>query len=161
MRFWNFSKSLSCVMFFGKGSSVLIPGFDSFLLRDANSSVSRLKWGRVTVLPMNLCGSWRTPPVSYPSQREIADGYGGGILQWVRYKRQKLWNRIIALVKEPTVPKERSMSRLFSKDPTVASLCGQTFHILVATFHPQISLRWMKPSQPCPLGSFWFSIWRP
>ena len=49
-------------MFFGKGSSVLIPGFDSFLLRDANSSVSRLKWGTVTVLPMNLCGSWRTPP---------------------------------------------------------------------------------------------------
>ena len=79
--------------------------------------------------------------MSYPSQREIADGYGGGILQWVRYKRQKLWNRIIALVKEPTVPKERSMSRLFSKDPTVASLCEQTFHILVATFHPQISLR--------------------
>ena len=27
-------------MFFGKGSSVLIPGFDSFLLRDANSTVS-------------------------------------------------------------------------------------------------------------------------
>ena len=49
-------------MFFGKGSSVLIPGFDSFLLRDANSTVSRLKWGTVTVLPMNLCGSWRTPP---------------------------------------------------------------------------------------------------
>ena len=62
MRSWNFSKSLSCVMFFGKGNSVLIPGFASFLLRDANSSVSRLKWGTVTVLPMNLCGSWRTPP---------------------------------------------------------------------------------------------------
>ena len=49
-------------MFFGKGSSVLIPGFDSFLLRDANSTVSRLKWGTVTVLPMNLRGSWCTPP---------------------------------------------------------------------------------------------------
>ena len=24
--------------------------------------MSRLKWGTVTVLPMNLCGSWRTPP---------------------------------------------------------------------------------------------------
>ena len=62
MRSWKFSKSLSSVMFFGKGSSVLIPGFDSFLLRDANSTVSRLKWGTVTVLPMNLCGPWRTPP---------------------------------------------------------------------------------------------------
>ena len=62
MRSWKFSKSLSSVMFFGKGSSVLIPGFDSFLLRDANSTVSRLKWGAVTVLPMNLCGPWRTPP---------------------------------------------------------------------------------------------------
>ena len=43
-------------MFFGKGSSVLIPGFDSLLLRDANSTVSLLKWGTVTVLPMNFVG---------------------------------------------------------------------------------------------------------
>ena len=62
MRSWKFSKSLSSVMFFRKGSSVLIPGFDSSLLRDVNSTVSPLKWGTVTVLPMNLCGSWRTPP---------------------------------------------------------------------------------------------------
>ena len=47
-------------MFFRKGISVLIPGFDSSLLRDANSTVSGLKWGTVTVLPMNRCGSWRT-----------------------------------------------------------------------------------------------------
>ena len=58
-------------MFFGKGSSVLIPGFDSFLLRDANSTVSRLKWGTVTVLPMNLCGAWRTPPDHLPSSSTI------------------------------------------------------------------------------------------
>ena len=62
MRSWKFSKSLSSVMFFRKGMSVLIPGFDSSLLRDANSTVSRLKWRTVTVLPMNLRGSWRTPP---------------------------------------------------------------------------------------------------
>ena len=71
--------------------------------------------------------------MSYPSQSEIADGYGGGILQWVRYKCQKLWNRIIALVKEPTVPKERSMSWLFSKDPTVASRKHFTFWLRLFT----------------------------
>ena len=48
MRSWKFSKSLSSVMFLRKGSSVLIPGFDSCT---------------ATILPMNLCGSWRTPPV--------------------------------------------------------------------------------------------------
>ena len=47
-------------MFFRKGSSVLTPGFDSSLSRDANSTVLRLKWGTATILPMNLCGSWRT-----------------------------------------------------------------------------------------------------
>ena len=57
MRSWKFSKSLY----------VLIPGFDSSLSRDANSTVSRLKWGTATVLPMNLCGSWRTPPALWVS----------------------------------------------------------------------------------------------
>ena len=51
MRSWKFSKSFSSVMFFRKGSSVLIPGFDSSLSRDANSTVSQLKWGTTTVLP--------------------------------------------------------------------------------------------------------------
>ena len=40
MRSWKFSKSFSSVMFFRKGSSVLILGFDSSLSRDANSTVS-------------------------------------------------------------------------------------------------------------------------
>ena len=47
-------------MFFRKGSSVLIHVFDSSLSRDANSTVSRLKWGTAIILPMNLWGSWRT-----------------------------------------------------------------------------------------------------
>ena len=50
MRSWKFSKSLSSVMFLRKGISVLIPGFDSSPLRDANSTVSRLKWGARTPL---------------------------------------------------------------------------------------------------------------
>ena len=62
MRSWKFSISFSSVMFFAKGSSVLIPEFDSSLSRDANSTASQLKWGTATVLPRNLCGSWRTPP---------------------------------------------------------------------------------------------------
>ena len=66
-------------MFFGKGSSVLIPGFDSFLLRDANSTVSRLKWGAVTVLPMNLCGSWRTPPGTWQTKPQRTSA---GRLKW-------------------------------------------------------------------------------
>ena len=56
MRSWKFSKSLSFLMFFRKGSSVFIPGFDPSLSRDAYSTVSRLKWGTLTVLSMNLCG---------------------------------------------------------------------------------------------------------
>ena len=51
-------------MFVSQGMSVLNPGFDSSLLRDANSTVSPLKWSTVTVLPMNLRGSSRTPPAS-------------------------------------------------------------------------------------------------
>ena len=43
MRSWKFLKSLSSVMFFGNGSSVLIPWFDSSLLRDANSTVSWMR----------------------------------------------------------------------------------------------------------------------
>ena len=59
MRSWKFSKSLSSVMFFRKGSSVLIPGFDSSPSRPCHD------WNEAqsTVLPMNpSCGSWRTPP---------------------------------------------------------------------------------------------------
>ena len=93
MRSWKFSKSLSSVMIFGKGSSVLIPGFDSLLSRDANSTVSRLKWGTVTVLPVNLCGSWRTPPGFGLSQVTVCAGNAkigrfkynvpGSIIFWV------------------------------------------------------------------------------
>ena len=43
-------------MFFRKGSSVWNLGFDWSLLRDANSTVLVLKWGTVTVLPMNFVG---------------------------------------------------------------------------------------------------------
>ena len=67
MKSWKFSKSLSSVMFFRKGSNVLIPRFDSSLSRDVNSTVSRLKWGTATILPMNLCRSWCTPSASSSS----------------------------------------------------------------------------------------------
>ena len=59
---WKFSKSLSSVMSFRKHSKILIPDFGTSLSRDAFSTASRLKWGTLTILPMNLCGSWRTPP---------------------------------------------------------------------------------------------------
>ena len=59
MRSWKFSKSFSSVMIFRKGSSVLIPEFDSSPSRPCHD------WNEAqsTVLPMNpRCGSWRTPP---------------------------------------------------------------------------------------------------
>ena len=41
-------------------------GLISLSRGNANSTVSRLKCSIATILPMNLCGSWRTPPGEKP-----------------------------------------------------------------------------------------------
>ena len=90
MRSWKFSKSLCSLTFFRKGSRVLIPKFDSSLSRDANSTVSRLKCGAGTVLPMNLCGSWRTPPCFFLSVKTWVFVDVNQLFPWFS---QSLWQR--------------------------------------------------------------------
>ena len=94
MRSWKFSKSLSSVMFFRKGSSVLTPGFDSSLSRDANSTVLRLKWGTATILPMNLCGSWRTHLQSQSELYHVSRWYYTLVVYLIGQLRRDAFGRL-------------------------------------------------------------------
>ena len=133
MRSWKFSKSLSSVMVFGKGSSVLIPGFDSFLLQDANSTTSRLKWGTVTVLSMNLHGSWRTPPGTAAKHITLCQSQ---CTSWNLKGLSKVWLSYISALKVKSGnsvwggPRSRSVKKLQSNHSAVKRDRGKFLHCL-------------------------------